>query len=233
MDDAGGTRFTIGRTIAVDHIFRDQLWERSPSVVVFDGTDECVLYRPAEAPYLKSSSRGIAGRAALTRQERVLTALSSGQWTLRPAKRRPTEQLTIVRPGEYFAVELHWEPSDRVFLGWYVNFQRPVRRTADGLSTMDLMLDLVAEPDGDSRWKDEHEYDEALRRGLISPEEGLGIARDRQVVLDRLAARDGAFSGQWTTWCPPDTHGWGKLSDIDIDIDAAGSPAPEPTPGHA
>jgi hypothetical protein len=39
---------------------------------------------------------------------------------------------------------------------WYVNFQRPMRRTAIGFDTFDLLLDLVIAPDL-SRWdwKDE------------------------------------------------------------------------------
>ena len=43
--------------------------------------------------------------------------------------------------------------------GWYVNFQEPYRRTERGIETMDLALDIIAEPDRSSwRWKDEDEF---------------------------------------------------------------------------
>jgi protein associated with RNAse G/E len=40
-------------------------------------------------------------------------------------------------------------------LGWYVNLQCPFRRTEVGIEAMDLMLDVVVDPDGTWRWKDD------------------------------------------------------------------------------
>src|SRR6266576_1740450 len=46
------------------------------------------------------------------------------------------------------------------------NFQRPYRRTTIGIEAMDLMLDLVVEPDRSWRWKDKHELETLVRRGM-------------------------------------------------------------------
>ena len=56
--------------------------------------------------------------------------------------------------------EWRYEPDpDRRFAGWYVNLQKPFRRTARGFETMDLMLDLVVEVDRSWWWKDEDELE--------------------------------------------------------------------------
>jgi protein associated with RNAse G/E len=47
-------------------------------------------------------------------------------------------------------------------LGWYVNLQCPYRRTPLGIEAMDLMLDIVVEPDMTWRWKDDDEFDEIV-----------------------------------------------------------------------
>ena len=62
-----------------------------------------------------------------------------------------------------------------VFLGdgdvrwWYVNLETPFRRTAIGLDTTDLHLDVVFPPDlGKPQWKDEDEVEEAVAYGSMS-----------------------------------------------------------------
>ncbi|MDX6428935.1 MAG: hypothetical protein QOE54_1301, partial [Streptosporangiaceae bacterium] len=51
---------------------------------------------------------------------------------------------------------------------WYINFQRPYRRTQLGVDTFDLFLDLVVNPDLSSWvWKDEEEYLHSRRLGIV------------------------------------------------------------------
>ena len=51
--------------------------------------------------------------------------------------------LSLQRPGEAYAVRVFWDGPGREFACWYVNFQEPFRRTADGFDTQDLELDIV------------------------------------------------------------------------------------------
>ena len=50
---------------------------------------------------------------------------------------------------------------------WYVNFERPLRRTPLGFDTFDEKLDLIVRPDGRYRWKDEDELEQAAAAGLL------------------------------------------------------------------
>jgi Protein of unknown function (DUF402) len=54
--------------------------------------------------------------------------------------------------------------SGGALLCWYVNFQRPPVWRPDS----DLALDLVVDPDGTRRWKDEDEYARPGLRGSFA-----------------------------------------------------------------
>src|SRR3954453_14489255 len=52
--------------------------------------------------------------------------------------------LMLHRPDDAYAGGVFWSGNDRVFDRWYVNFQRPLRRTDDGFETLDHELDCGA-----------------------------------------------------------------------------------------
>ena len=60
---------------------------------------------------------------------------------------------------------------------WYVNFEEPFRRSPVGWDTLDHKLDLIVHPDGAEELKDEHEFAEAVERGVV----------DERAVRDALA----------------------------------------------
>ncbi len=109
--------------------------------------------------------------------------------------------LWMIRPGEWHAVWVSWLP-DGSHHGWYVNLQRPFRRTAIGIEAMDLMLDIVVEPDLRWRWKDEEEFDEMLARRIMGRRTGLRVRREAEVVVNRIERRCPPFSEPWPTWEP-------------------------------
>jgi hypothetical protein len=73
-----------------------------------------------------------------------------------------------------------------------VNFQRPLRRTEDGIETLDHELDLWSRDGREWRWKDE-----ALLRKRVA--QGWFAASEAQVRGAR--PRSGPGSGGW-----PKTH---------------------------
>jgi hypothetical protein len=93
--------------------------------------------------------------------------------------------LRLVRPADAFTVEVTWDEDWR-HVGWYVNLQAPLRRTPLGYDTTDWALDVVVDPDGAWRWKDEDDLAEAVERAIFSPELAAEIrATGERVVAER------------------------------------------------
>lgn len=87
------------------------------------------------------------------------------------------------------------------FLFWYVNFEEPYRRCADGIEINDLQLDLVIQPDGSWRWKDVEDLAPALDAERISLTEVRSVLTEAAVVAD-LLERDERWWSPWDGWAP-------------------------------
>jgi predicted RNA-binding protein associated with RNAse of E/G family len=88
---------------------------------------------------------------------------------------------------------------------WYVNFQRRLRRTAIGFDTFDLLVDLVVAPDRSSWvWKDEDEYAQARRLGVVSETDHAVVEAAREQALEMITRSEGPFVPEagWTRWHP-------------------------------
>ena len=94
-------------------------------VVVDDSPDLLVTYLPEGAPF--SFPRSADGRPH--------PWLGKERW-------QGHGVLTLQRPAESYAVWHFWDGPERRFAGWYLNLQRPFRRTPIGYDTQDLELDV-------------------------------------------------------------------------------------------
>jgi predicted RNA-binding protein associated with RNAse of E/G family len=74
-----------------------------------------------------------------------------------------------------------------------VNFERPPSWHASGWDTLDLAVDLVVEPDGAWRWKDEDEYAQCRRLGLVTDAEHSAVQAAREQAVAAVQAREGLF----------------------------------------
>ena len=83
-----------------------------------------------------------------------------------------------------------------------VNFETPFRRSPSGFDTLDLELDLVVSPDYALRWKDADEYNEGIRRGVITAATAEQIAKSQQEVLEKIERREESFDERWLDWIP-------------------------------
>jgi uncharacterized protein len=111
------------------------------------------------------------------------------------------DSLWLMRQGDWHSVWVSWLPSGEHW-GWYVNLQEPFRRTRAGFSTMDLVLDVIVNPDRTWRWKDEDELETFIQHGVIDDElagrvraEGLGVVR-------RAERNEPPFGEPWASWRP-------------------------------
>ena len=89
------------------------------------------------------------------------------------------------------------------FQEWYVNLQLPLERTRFGFDTADNVLDLVIAPDLSSwRWKDEHEFEEAIRVGRFTSEEAEAVREEGRRAIATLDARAWPFDRDVRDWRP-------------------------------
>ncbi|MFD0351998.1 DUF402 domain-containing protein [Kitasatospora aburaviensis] len=88
-------------------------------------------------------------------------------------------------------------------LRWYVNFEKPYQRRPGGIDTLDLCLDLVVAPDLSShRWKDQEEYVQVHRLGVIDDYLYRQVEQARRRAIAMLDDRAGPFAAGWPTWTP-------------------------------
>ncbi len=124
------------------------------------------------------------------------------QWRLKEWLWQFGGTVLLCSENDAHATHVMWDLAG-AFIGWYVNLQEPLRRTRLGFETLDQELDLVVEPDGSWRWKDEDHLREAEALGLFSPALCRSIRAEAERVIAKIEARAAPFDGRWREWRPP------------------------------
>ena len=192
-----------GGTAVRRDVYRDNVWSAHALRVVEDGTEALVLAgRPGAEMLAPTTWIEWLLTGDETARARAVPNLADGNWRLDRWSWRNTAHLQWVPPELWFSVHAFYDPSDGHRLAhWYVNFQQPMRRTAIGFDTFDLLLDLVIDPDlSQWRWKDEDEYAHGRRLGLIDDALHLRVDEARQRVLALIEAAEGPFAHDWSDW---------------------------------
>jgi predicted RNA-binding protein associated with RNAse of E/G family len=98
---------------------------------------------------------------------------------------------------------MRWSGAGRWFSGWYVNFQDPFRRTADGFDSFDHVVDLVLGADGSYRWKDVEEFEKFVAEGRFTTAEVRAIRAETARVAADLDHARRWWDESFATWTPP------------------------------
>ena len=158
-------------------VHRGRVWRAQACRVVAETDELLALWIPRGSPY-----RVPAGGLRIPGDDWELQA---GETT------RP--QLCVARRGRAHSISLFWTEAWEL-QHWYVNFERPLVRTALGVDTFDEKLDLIVRPDGTYEWKDEDELEQAAAAGLLD----AGAVREEAArVLDEWP-----FPTGWEEWRP-------------------------------
>jgi hypothetical protein len=105
--------------------------------------------------------------------------------------------LWLMRLGELHALGLFWNEEWR-FRGWYVNLQAPTHLHGNCFDTNDLALDIEVDPDGSWVWKDEDDFAEAQKLGMLDAAGAAELrAEGERVVAER------PWPTGWESWRPP------------------------------
>lgn len=194
--------FEPGSPIVVTEEWHECLWSASPHRVVGSTRDGLITFQPAGTTSVLSSNRDLAYAENMSRSERKLAALQTLRAEPRDVSETPTK-LYFYTPGSWVRVNLGWDPLDGHFLGWYVNFERPARGTAEGLVSKDLLLDIYIKPDHSWEWKDKQEFMEAIDRRIIDSRLAGLFEAEADRVLAQAAAGEGAFDLRWQSFRAP------------------------------
>ncbi|EMF01034.1 DUF402 domain-containing protein [Streptomyces mobaraensis NBRC 13819 = DSM 40847] len=112
-----------------------------------------------------------------------------------------TGVLKLARPGEPWSVWLFWDLDWR-FRNWYVNLEEPLARWAGGVDSEDHFLDIAVYPDRSWEWKDEDEFAQAQRVGLMSAARAEEVRAAGHAAVERIQAWGAPFASGWEHWRP-------------------------------
>ena len=156
------------------------MWNAAPILVVQDEPEVTVLWLPPGITYTIGDD--LFGE--WTHEQRVLHR----------------GQLRVTRRDDPFSVFL-FTNHDGSFRGWYVNLERPQRRTPLGFDYEDDLLDVWVELGFDPQLLDEDELDEAVRLGFVSDSRAAEIRAHAEHVIAHPPWPTG-----WEDWQPE--PGW-------------------------
>lgn len=188
-----------GETIVHTEHWQGRLWAARPLTVVEDVPDRLLLWLP-HGTVRRVPATPVHRPSADHRKDRVIANLAHRDWEAGEHV-WDVSSLWILRPGDWHAVWVSWRPTGE-HLGWYVNLQTPFERTDIGIESMDLMLDVVADPDLSWRWKDDDEFDEIAERGIFEPELVARVRAEAERVIGRIEGREPPFDEPWPSWRP-------------------------------
>jgi len=136
----------------------------------------------------------------LSRAESMIWCMRHDRWAFVDRVWR-MDTLWLIPAEAHHAVWCCWD--DGRFLGWYVNFQTPLRAVGpERHHYMDLLIDARVAPDRQWRWKDQEDLELARRAGLVTVAAEEAIMADAGVLQRQLASAEGPFAPEWTAWRP-------------------------------
>ncbi|GAV38400.1 DUF402 domain-containing protein [Streptomyces acidiscabies] len=189
--------FAPGEVIVRSEVLDGKEWVVYPVRVVLDAPDLLAVY-------VHQGTRLTFGGSDFS--------LGAHPWAASDRFWRSAGVLQLQRPGDWYAVWGRWEGDE--FADWYVNFQRPLRRTDRGFDTLDLELDLVIPADGSApRWKDLEEFEARAGRGEFEPEEADAVRRAAREVRDAVG-RGRDWWESWRDWRMPE--GWSVPGAVEL-----------------
>jgi len=195
-----GHRWSPGEVIVLQDVYEAKLWAARPVIVVEDSADVLALWCPQGTVRKVPVTPG-SMPAGVSRGEWLARALARLDWPLEDAP-WDVSSLMLHREGDWHAVWLSFLESGEQW-GWYVNFQEPYRRTKRGIQTMDLALDIIAEPArGSWRWKDEDEFALLIEHGVVGSETAARVRQEADLVIGRIERDEPPFDSAWPQWTP-------------------------------
>jgi hypothetical protein len=190
-------RWAAGQVIEQrDRDWRGDLTTVRKVTVVSDDSDRLILFGAAGDRY---QSRAMLGRYGKAVDERIAYFASDKRGFPLESRFSDWSVLTINPWRGHSSVWVFWKP-DGTFHGWYVNFQRPLRRDVDAITVVDWFLDIFVRPDGSWETKDRDEFDAACRAGLLTRYERRACIQEHRRMSAVVDKWERPFDEGWESW---------------------------------
>ncbi|MGW7464096.1 cytidylyl-2-hydroxypropylphosphonate hydrolase [Streptomyces xantholiticus] len=109
--------------------------------------------------------------------------------------------LKLAQPGLPWSVWLFWEHGWQ-FRSWYVNLEEPRTRWSGGVDSEDHFLDISVYPDRSWLWRDEDEFDQAQRVGLMDARTARAVQEAGRAAVEVIRSWGAPFCDGWEHWRP-------------------------------
>jgi predicted RNA-binding protein associated with RNAse of E/G family len=189
-------RSDVPPVVVLRTVYRGRVWSAVPYYLLEDSPERVVT---AVVP-------GARLRWWAVERAGVWAALASGEWETVETTWHTNRALWVWPRGANYMVGHFWEHATDRFRAWYLNLQSPLRRSSIGFDLWDQVLDVVVRPDRSWSWKDEDELAEAVRLGVMAPEEAAAVRAEGERLI---ACLDDVVPTGWEEWRPD--PGWPAL----------------------
>ena len=211
----------VGSTAVRRDVFRGRASTEAPMrVLAADGGSVRTALWPGVLTLATESLVACAASRDKELRAAALEDLARGGWGMAEWAWRWNSVVSEVVSDRWFSVARMYN-QDGALDCWYVNFERPPAWHAAGWDTLDLTVDLVVEPDGAWRWKDEDEYAHARRLGVVSDAEHAAVRAAREQAVAAVQAREGLFGEDPAKRWRPDPA-WRRPSLADVPAPSEG-----------
>ncbi len=190
-----------GESVALRGIYKNRVSYIQSAVVVHDRPEEVAV---AVLPGAECSAPEgyINGKHGPSGHWDRWGEYAKGSWNMQRYIWHTNRLLILLQPEKYYASYYFWRAADEQFIGYYVNFQLPFRRSEVGFDSFDLELDIVIEPTYVWHWKDEDDYRIGIECGILRREWVREIETAKPEVFSQLNKRQYPFDGAWLDWRP-------------------------------
>lgn len=198
-------RYQKGSSCVLRGIINNQVWLAQSVIVVKDEPDEVILLLipGAECAYPEGYWRWRMNNdySHGTRWQEA----KNNKIILRKFPWYTNRLLIFMEPEKFYSCILFWDHATDRFGCYYINFQLPFTPSHCGFDTFDLDLDIVIDPNYHWKWKDEEDYRQGIREGVILDEWVKGIERSQEEVFERIDEHRYPMDGSWLDWRPDPT----------------------------
>lgn len=189
-------RWKPGSHVLLRVVLNGRVLSAQPHIVVRDTPDVTVLWLPSGTVWMKPTGREEAVKKRLNGEWQLFSDIWNGEGLLR-----------LTEPGRPYSVLVFWTPGMGAVDRWYINLEDPLRRTDLGFDYLDQLLDVVVAGDRKTwRWKDEDEFDDAVRVGLIDRSKALELRTAAKEAIEQIRFSRPPYTDEWRTWRPE--AGW-------------------------
>ncbi|WP_163544527.1 DUF402 domain-containing protein [Occultella kanbiaonis] len=193
--------FDRGQAVIYRELWDDRVMTAMPMRIVADDGISAVLYLAAETSFQAARAPGGGPVRDLANWSSVRAVWTGGSL------------IKILHSEAWYSIDVEFDKR-RAFSGYYVNFQEPVRRTASGFDTVDLVLDLTVDRAGAPHLKDVDDFENAVKDGHIASRTAERVWSEAERVRSEVERSGRPIdTDEWMQWNPPESWSAPTLSE--------------------